>query len=466
LVLQGFIAAPVPNSAACDNGYFYEIVAAGTLDSNAKLGDTLTLAGAGGVSGLAYSDAGATGGVFALGALQDGLNAQTTAETSYSALQADLAQTFGSNQYPALQAALGATPTSITATGAGFTIDTSVAAGAAFTLATSGTLTIASTGSVSSSGTGKAVVLSAGANFINNAGANAVQASHGRWLIYSSDPASDTSGGLAYAFKQYNARYGVTPVAQASGNGFLYTLAPVLTAGLTGIVQKTYDGGASAALVPANYTVTGAVDGDTVTLNNPVSGTYDTKNAGSGKPVTVSGIALAGVRNGVATVYGYQLASSSISAAIGTIDPAALTLAAVSESKAYDHTTVSTAVPTVSGLQGGDSVSLLSERYDAADGGPRTLLVNGGYVVTDGNGGANYLVTLLTAPGSISSPLSPAELGSSVVRDAPGKDDPARSTPTDVTVSDDSGDPNSPLLVIGDPRFDGVPRGAKPKGGH
>jgi hypothetical protein len=127
---------------------------------------------------------------------------------------------------------------------------------------------------------------------------------------------------LGYDFKQYNATYGVTPVA-GTGDGFLYTIAPVITPGLTDIVTKVYDGNTDATLAPVNFTVAGVIDGDTVTLNNPINGSYDTPNVGSGKTITVNGIAIDSATNGSATVYGYQLASTSASGPIGeiTADP-------------------------------------------------------------------------------------------------------------------------------------------------
>ena len=75
------------------------------------------------------------------------------------------------------------------------------------------------------------------------------------------DPRNDTRGDLAYDFKQYGATYGVTTVAQSTGNGVLYTVAPTVTAGLTAI-PKTYDGNATATVAPSNVTTIGAIDGD------------------------------------------------------------------------------------------------------------------------------------------------------------------------------------------------------------
>jgi hypothetical protein len=84
-----------------------------------------------------------------------------------------------------------------------------------------------------------------------------------------------------------------------------------------------------------------------------------------------------------------------------TVNPAALTLSAVTDTKTYDATTSSTASPTSSGLVGGDTVSSLSQVFDSKNAGARTLSVSGGYVVNDGNRGANYSVTTTTAAGTI-----------------------------------------------------------------
>jgi len=159
-------------------------------------------------------------------------------------------------------------------------------------------------------GTGTAAL--AGQNFINNSGAGALATTGaGKWRVWSSNPASDTRGGLAYDFKQYNAVYGATTVAQATGNGFLYTLAPTITAGLTGKVSKAYDTTIKAPLSAANYSVSGAVDGDTVILN-PTSGSFDNVNVGTGKTVSVSGITVVSASNGTANVYGYSMDSASV----------------------------------------------------------------------------------------------------------------------------------------------------------
>jgi len=56
-----------------------------------------------------------------------------------------------------------------------------------------------------------------------------------------------------------------------------------LTASLTGTVSKTYDGTLAATLADANYNLVGVLSGDTVVLNDPTSGVFDTRMPGSAR---------------------------------------------------------------------------------------------------------------------------------------------------------------------------------------
>jgi hypothetical protein len=77
------------------------------------------------------------------------------------------------------------------------------------------------------------------------------------------------------------------------------------------------------------------------------------------------------------------------------IQPAALTLTATTNTKSFDGNTSAQALPTVSGLKGSDTISNLSQAYaDANPGNGKTLLVQSTYRIEDGQGGANYAVTL------------------------------------------------------------------------
>ncbi len=92
----------------------------------------------------------------------------------------------------------------------------------------------------------------------------------------------------------------MTAVAQATGNGVLYTVSP--TVGVTGTFSKTYDGSTSA---PGSFSIslTGYdQDALTSTYSNAV---YGDANAGTSKTVIANGVAVTAATNGSATVYGY-----------------------------------------------------------------------------------------------------------------------------------------------------------------
>lgn len=89
-----------------------------------------------------------------------------------------------------------------------------------------------------------------------------------------------------------------------------------VTASLTGTVTKVYDGNNIAYMLPSNYQLNGAITGDDVSLNNPATGTYNNKNVGTGKKVTVTGLALVGT-----AAANYILSNTTASANIGIITP-------------------------------------------------------------------------------------------------------------------------------------------------
>ena len=123
-------------------------------------------------------------------------------------------------------------------------------------------------------------------------------------------------------------------------------------------------------------------------------------------------------------VTGTGLANYAVSYVNGnlTIGKAALTLDAVSQTRTYDSTTGSSGMVRIGGLQGHDSIAALSQSYDSANAGSRTLSVNAGYVISDGNNGGNYTITLQSAAGTITpAPLTVvynANAASSVYGDA------------------------------------------------
>jgi hypothetical protein len=152
--------------------------------------------------------------------------------------------------------------------------------------------------------------------------------------------------------------------------------------------DKVYDGTTIAAL---SGSLTGVIGGDDVDF--VATGAFADKHAGTDKLVNVSG-ALSG-----SDAANYSLSTNVTTAA--DITPRSLSLTATADRRSYDGTATSTASVGVHGLVGGDAVSSLSQSFDSSLAGPRTLAVNAGYVIDDGNGGGNYRVTAHTAAGVI-----------------------------------------------------------------
>ena len=174
--------------------------------------------------------------------------------------------------------------------------------------------------------------------------------------------------------------------------------ANIAAAGLTvsGVTAaaKVYDGTTNAQL-NGTAVLNGEVSGDDVNLvTNGVSAAFASPNAGTGLPVTVSGYALAG-----ADADNYVLAQPSGLAA--DITAATLTITATANNKTYDGTTNALATPTVSGLQGSDSVTGLAETYDTKNVGSSKTLNVSAYTVNDGNGGNNYNVGTATSSAGV-----------------------------------------------------------------
>jgi hypothetical protein len=123
-----------------------------------------------------------------------------------------------------------------------------------------------------------------------------------------------------------------------------------------------------------------------------VTGVLADRNAGTGKSVIFTGFDLTGNDLG-----NYVLASDT-ALGLANIARAALTLTAASESKVYDGTTTSTGTVSVGGLIDGDTLTT-SQAFDSKNAGDRALKV--GYTLDDGNGGGNYIVTLVDGQGTI-----------------------------------------------------------------
>ena len=157
-------------------------------------------------------------------------------------------------------------------------------------------------------------------------------------------------------------------------------------------VSKTYDG-TNYAGGTANYTVNAAYDNSKLlgtatqagsALNARNAGTYDID---------------IGLYSGQD---GYDLV---VDTGTLTINKRLLTITATNASKEYDGKLTSSDKPTVVGRQRGDSIVGLTQSYlDKNAGTGKTINVDAGYTIRDGNNGNNYDVVLVNSNAGVITP--------------------------------------------------------------
>ncbi len=178
-----------------------------------------------------------------------------------------------------------------------------------------------------------------------------------------------------------------------------------LTASLTGITTKVYDGNNDAELTVDNYNPLAGdiVVGDVVELVKPTSGSFDNKNTGNNKEITVNGLALTGADSG-----NYTLSDIIISGTIGEITAKQLTAALTGTvSKIYDGNTNATLNPENYNLTGeiinGETVDLIKPAngsYDNPDVGTNKLVSVTGVGLTGIDAG-NYELAASDISGNV-----------------------------------------------------------------
>ncbi|RJF96382.1 YDG domain-containing protein [Sphingomonas cavernae] len=278
-------------------------------------------------------------------------------------------------------------------------VNQQISGGGSVTLRAAGSTTLAA--SVASTGN----VLVETGSFINQAGAAALTAG-GQWLVYSGDPANDTTGGLTPGFYQYAAPFGTAPAA--AGNGLLYSIAPSVAISL-GAVTKSYDGTTTAFLDDTNTTVTGLINNDDWTLD----GVYASKDSATGIAVTANNFQA--THDGI-PVFGYA-SNAPVTASTGTINPAVLTASIIGNpTKTYNASAavaLTSANFALAGVAAGETITVsaaATAAYDAANAGNRT--VNATFSTPNFSAGSgtsltNYVLpTVATGPGLI----NPAQL--------------------------------------------------------
>lgn len=175
-----------------------------------------------------------------------------------------------------------------------------------------------------------------------------------------------------------------------NGNNYLVAFLPSVTNSISPATltlsavasSKVYDGTTASAGVPV---ITGRKTGDSITSLAQV---FADKNVGSGKTINIKSGYVINDGNG-GNNYIVNLQSSTA----GVITPATLTLTAAADSKVYDGNLSSAAAVLVNGLASVDSISNLTQAFtDRHVATGKTINVQLGYVINDGNGGNNYVV--------------------------------------------------------------------------
>ena len=186
--------------------------------------------------------------------------------------------------------------------------------------------------------------------------------------------ANGTNGGLA---SNYSLGAGQTTTANITAKALTATASAA---------NKVYDG---AQVATATLTLSGLVGSET--LNSTVGSTFDTKDVGTGKTVTVNAVTLAnGTNGGLAS--NYSLGAGQTTTA--NITAKALSATASAANKVYDGSQVATATLTLSGLVGSETLnSTVGSTFGTKDVGTgKTVTVNSVALANGTNGGlaSNY----------------------------------------------------------------------------
>ncbi|WP_157182314.1 YDG domain-containing protein [Methylobacterium sp. WSM2598] len=341
----------------------------------------------------------------------DGSTAATLSAANYALtglVPGDAVSVAGSAVYADAKAGTGklVTASGLTLSGAdagNYTLGSATEISAALGTIDRATLAVALTGAVRKTYDGSALAMLGAGNFAlaGLVAGDAVTVS-GAGGTYDTGNAGTNKLVRASGLSLAGADAGNYVLERTSLSGGIGTIDPAtLTASLRGSVSKTYDGSTAAILAAGNYALGGVVGADEVNLVWPANGVYDTKDAGTGKTVSVSGIALAGSAAG-----NYVLAQTSLSAAIGRILPAPLTVTAGNAAKTYDGRVYSGGNGvSYAGLVGGEDASVLggSLTYGGPAQGARSA---GSYAITPaGLTSGNYAITY--APGTLTVTKAP-----------------------------------------------------------
>ena len=203
---------------------------------------------------------------------------------------------------------------------------------------------------------------------------------------------------------EYNVRVTITdPNDSGSATGQLrISPAPLSVSGITAS-GKVYDGTTTADVDASGASLSGVLPCDDVALDgSAATGSFDTKDIGTGKTVTITGPTLTGADAG-----DYVIAPGTTSA---NVTPATLTVTGITAAdKVFDGTTAATIVTigaVLVGVIGGDDVTLdvtnAVGTFDTPDvGTDRTVFITG--LALTGADAGDYTLVDPTTTASITS---------------------------------------------------------------
>jgi predicted secreted protein len=180
-------------------------------------------------------------------------------------------------------------------------------------------------------------------------------------------------------------------ISYATATGTINKLGVTVTAVAD---TKTYDGTTVSTAIP---TVGTLANGDAI--NTAPIQVFDNATVGTTHVLTALGLT---IKNGSADVTGnYDI---SYATATGTINKKSVTVTAATDTKTYDGTTVSTAIPTVGTLATGDAINIASTQvFDNAAVGTTHVLTASGLTIKNGSADvtSNYDISYATVTGTI-----------------------------------------------------------------
>ncbi|MBW4891691.1 cadherin-like beta sandwich domain-containing protein [Mucilaginibacter sp. HMF5004] len=198
---------------------------------------------------------------------------------------------------------------------------------------------------------------------------NSVNVGTGKTLTASGLVINDGNSGANYTISYVNSTAGIITTATATVTAQTDT--------------KTYNRTATSAVAPV---VTGLISGDVV-ATAPAQ-VFNNANVGTGKTLTASGLVINDGNSGS----NYSI--SYVNNTTGVITAAPATVTAQTDTRTYNKLTTSSVSPVVTGLISGDVVATApTQLFTNANVGTAKTLTPSGLVITDGNGGANYIVS-------------------------------------------------------------------------